>query len=270
MIDLPDPDQSAERLLTSSGVYGLPIDVNSVAAKIPGLMVVEDDLDGDGIFYDLGIHGAQIMLKRDAHPLRKKFTLAHEIGHFIVREQAAAYVVNRRSYRNSEIERWCNKFAASLLMPKELMLGYLRTAKLSGIVDAVSLGPRSFSVSEAAFRGRVVELTPSSIFGFYITQKINRRDSFYLSKDKNTYWREEYNKLLYRGLADKEFSGIVDRGTAVLVFGWPSIAKKFDEGAELIFISISSVPEGTTKPAAASASSTRESGFPFGRGRRPR
>jgi len=64
------------------------------------------------------------------HPNRRRFTLAHELGHYFCHPHAAEHVDRdfRISWRNSESStgiNWkeveANKFAAALLMPEECL-----------------------------------------------------------------------------------------------------------------------------------------------------
>ncbi|WP_084558280.1 ImmA/IrrE family metallo-endopeptidase [Mesorhizobium sp. LNJC394B00] len=251
MIDLPDPDYTADDVLRTSGIRGLPIDVNLVASRISGLEVVEDDLDGEGLFFDLGIRGAQIMLRRGAHPLRKKFTLAHEIGHFFVREQAAVYARSQKPKkvsRNVEIERWCNRFAASLIMPRDALLDYLRSAKLKGLLDAVGCGPTLFGVSNAAFRSRIAEISPTSIYGFFPTDRRSRRDSMYLSEKKETHWKPAYNEMLQKLLSNTHRSDVVFLSDVVIVSGWTSFPQNSPDSELLIIIMRSQATQASQSP----------------------
>lgn len=57
---------------------------------------------------------------------RRRFTLAHELGHFVKHRGAdeIAYVDNRdelASRGTDPNERWCNSFAAELLMPEAIV-----------------------------------------------------------------------------------------------------------------------------------------------------
>lgn len=106
--------------------------------------------------------------------LRQRFTIAHEIGHFIFHrdllEQYAgvsdtlAYRVDDRVLANPLIrpqEEWqANNFAANLLIPNF----YLRAAQASGITDVVELA-NHFQVTQVAMRIKlglpIPEATPN-------------------------------------------------------------------------------------------------------------
>src|SRR5262249_25173503 len=62
------------------------------------------------------------------------------------------------------VERWCDHFAAALLMPQSWVVQGLRRAKLAGLLSAVLSAPPVYQVSHQAFRLRIAELTPVSLF----------------------------------------------------------------------------------------------------------
>ena len=90
---------------------------------------------------------------------RRRFTVAHEIGHFIFhRDRLArgtsdtlAYRIDGRVFPNPligpEQERQANNFAANLLIPNS----FLRAAQAAGITDPNELA-KEFQVSPAAMR----------------------------------------------------------------------------------------------------------------------
>ncbi len=61
-----------------------------------------------------------IVLKRGDRPTAKVFTLFHELGHILVHEGG---ICNLKEGRNAaQIEKWCNEFAASVLVPMDELL----------------------------------------------------------------------------------------------------------------------------------------------------
>ena len=97
------------------------------------------------------------------HPItRQRFTVAHEIGHFIFhRHRLANGVSDTLAYRADDVEmpnpnigweqeRQANNFAANLLIPPQ----FLRAAQASGLIGDEDLAAR-FQVSRAAIRIRL-------------------------------------------------------------------------------------------------------------------
>jgi hypothetical protein len=60
---------------------------------------------------------------RSPHPLstRERFSVAHELGHILLIAKFALQATTKTEY--FEYERWCNEFAASLLVPDQLIVG---------------------------------------------------------------------------------------------------------------------------------------------------
>jgi hypothetical protein len=106
--------------------------------------------DGDEILYVIEIN------KRHSDN-RKRFTLAHEISHYLLhRDQIGDGITDDALYRSKlgdAIETEANRLAAQLLMPRVLV----RTFFKSGIQSLSELC-RMFQVSEAAMRIRLKQL----------------------------------------------------------------------------------------------------------------
>ena len=75
MTNFPDPDQICDQILEAVGHTCPPTDLEAVCSLWPDLKVEEEDLDKEGYLIPLGVHGAEILLRRDDPPNRKKFTL---------------------------------------------------------------------------------------------------------------------------------------------------------------------------------------------------
>jgi len=91
--------------------YSIKIQEKSLGNEISGLLVLKNDRAAIGIDSNQG-------------PKRKRFTIAHELGHyFLHREVKRTFIdeVFTRSGDSNQIEREANAFAASLLMPKDLV-----------------------------------------------------------------------------------------------------------------------------------------------------
>jgi len=143
-----------------SGDLGIPIDVVRIARKL-GIDVLDVEMDQ-------GISGAivkelnadpMIMLNQSDSSNRKRFTCAHEIGHYVRRSQEGspdyAYLDRRgplAAQGSDEGEVYANKFAASLLMPE---LEVKRRFKKDATVVALAV---EFLVSEDAMNFRLQNL----------------------------------------------------------------------------------------------------------------
>jgi len=112
--------ERARRLASTIGVTEPPVDVAAVAKDLGLLMLEESLTDCDGC---LVVHdgAAAIVVNRDLQPSgRKRFTVAHEIGHFQLHRQTGYWAESAHEMEagwQSGRELEANFFAAELLMP---------------------------------------------------------------------------------------------------------------------------------------------------------
>lgn len=101
--------------------------------------------------------GYSIYINANDPARRRRFTLAHEIAHFVLhRDLIGDGLIDDGMYRSKlggDYERQANRFAADILMPPALVRGYYR----GGMVSYADLG-ETFGVSTDAMRIRLQEL----------------------------------------------------------------------------------------------------------------
>lgn len=118
-------------VLAEHGVVEPPIKVEALA-RAKGLPIVEQALESDvsGALVSLGNKNHGIAVNAAHAPVRKRFTIAHELGHFLLGHDPGdhldwGFTVLRRDGRSSEANDFqeieANFFAASLLMPKHML-----------------------------------------------------------------------------------------------------------------------------------------------------
>ena len=161
-----------EALAASCGFSNPPVDVSAIA-ELLGLKIVYANLGEDvsGLLITKG-NSTIIAVQENDPPQRKRFTIAHEIGHFQLRHQFEpgehvhvdrGHLVTPRNSRSSagvnskEIE--ANQFAACLLIPSELVLKRIRALKGTLLFDHhVQQLAKEFEVSEQAMTIRLSTL----------------------------------------------------------------------------------------------------------------
>lgn len=162
----------AERLMDRFSIRCPPVDVEDLAAQM-GLGIIRTDLGPD--VSGLLVTNAQrtyVCVHDGHHQKRQRFTIAHEIGHFVLRHQfeGGAHVhvdrgnfISQRGPRASagidpkEIE--ANQFAASLLMPSKLVRERVIALGSSPLLDQdVAALAQEFQVSEQAMTIRLTTL----------------------------------------------------------------------------------------------------------------
>jgi Zn-dependent peptidase ImmA (M78 family) len=138
----------ADKLLATHCPTGAPVDVEAIAEHFKieiKLERVDDELSGFLFRDDAG--RAIIGANRNHHENRRRFTIAHELGHFLLHEAERVHLDSRISgytlqLRNPESstgeninEREANLFAAEILMPAKFLKKDLRSSALDLLDD---------------------------------------------------------------------------------------------------------------------------------------
>lgn len=179
-------ENKAASLLRRADAVRAPVDVRKVAKHL-GLQVHEQTFE-DVISGVLLIRGDErhIMVNQSHHPNRQRFSIAHEIGHFVLHHKdgdrlfidkhlsvyhrvgsatSSAYQQAGSSTTPAE-ERQANQFASALLMPRELLLYATKDHDLWDEFDITRLA-LEFGVSEQALTIRLRQLGISDSEVFY-------------------------------------------------------------------------------------------------------
>lgn len=133
-----------------------PVDVLA-CARVAGLPVYAIDLPKgvSGMIKLTSSNVFECYVDRSEPSVRQRFTAAHELGHFVLHRKQIGrglqdnYLLRAEGMSNSQ-EAEANRFAADLLMPREL----ISEAIASGTTDVLSLA-RLFKVSEIAMSIRL-------------------------------------------------------------------------------------------------------------------
>jgi Zn-dependent peptidase ImmA (M78 family) len=161
--NIPAPDSKVTSLqalmleLTRVGLYKVPIDVAG-AAEFLGIDVFKEIMDDDVSGY-LEFRGGRWIVGLNSlhHKLRQRFTLAHEIAHFVLHRSRTEKFVDetfaRRAASKDTMEREADRFAAEFLMPGEAV----RKAVDDGTNELDSLS-QHFQVSALAMKYRLQTL----------------------------------------------------------------------------------------------------------------
>ena len=170
-LDRKTCEARAVSLLKEAGVESAPVRVDRIAKSL-GIKVryepLDDELSGM-IFLKNGIAVIGVNSRHSAN--RQRFTIAHEIGHYTLHSdilQKGAHVdkVITMLKRDPEaargvvgIEVEANQFAAELLMPKRIIVSYMKENDLEyGAMpdeDAIEAMSRKFKVSSTAMAYRL-------------------------------------------------------------------------------------------------------------------
>lgn len=163
----------AEELIENQGIKQAPVDLIKIANNFEILIheiPLEDDLSGMALKEE---DQFLIVINKKHHEKRKRFTLAHELGHIILHADQLekgvhvdkANQVLRRDISSSagidKMEIEANSFAASLLMPESLLpLNEIGSYSLEEILGASLIDKlaKEFKVSNSAMHWRLFGL----------------------------------------------------------------------------------------------------------------
>lgn len=158
-----------ESLLARHRVNEAPVPVDRIA-KAEGARIFYQSLE-DNVSGFLYRDASQTVIGVNTHhaPVRRNFTTAHELGHFLLHDQEQLHIdhdfrVRLRDDRSSEgtdeAEREANLFAASLLMPRAFLEADLSGQEYVDLLDDDSLRDlaRKYGVSTQALAIRLKSL----------------------------------------------------------------------------------------------------------------
>jgi len=172
-------ENKAKEVIEKYSVFNTPIDVFKIAENL-GLEIRSEDLgvNVSGVLLiknNKGIIGYNE--KENVSSVRKRFTIAHEIGHYILHSSDKNLFVDHKNfkaiYRDSnsakgEImqEKEANAFAAALLMPKKLIRDMVDNENFDFFEEStqsrINILAKEFKVS-----GMAMSIRLSNMYDFY-------------------------------------------------------------------------------------------------------
>lgn len=149
---------SAQYFLDSFWDGRLPVDPASIAQNAGITVLLDDSLAHDGLSGRFAKENGVPVIRCNPydHPVRQRFTIAHELGHCAL-GHGAAYrdpATNFSANALNPEEVAANRFAAQLLMPAdliELKIKEQTPPTLNGLANL-------FGVSEIAMKYRLINL----------------------------------------------------------------------------------------------------------------
>jgi Zn-dependent peptidase ImmA (M78 family) len=164
-------EQKANELLKTFKIDEVPIALDKIAEGL-NLIIQEEKLEGDLSGVLLRDVDKTIIGVNSAHSEnRKRFTIAHEIGHYLLHKGNPVHIdrtfkVNYRdqssSLANNVEEIEANAFAAALLMPEKLLKQFYNKKLKEGIdfedSDELEQIAKDFKVSKQALMIRLFRL----------------------------------------------------------------------------------------------------------------
>lgn len=154
-------EEKVSYILEKMKIDVAPINVEDVASRCHIFIKRAPDKHFSGIL--LRKEGIAFMaVNSDEAPVRQRFTIAHELGHFFLHENKESFIDYRDNKKNiirdkKEIE--ANKFAAALLMPKKMLQKDVKSYLAGGFDESVvSFLAKKYEVSDEAMTFRLMNL----------------------------------------------------------------------------------------------------------------
>jgi len=150
---------SEQRNLITRAQQGVPVKIGALAKSF-GLNVLTATLPA-GISGEIRPAGSTYQIKVNRHdsPARQRFTLAHELAHFLLhRAEIGDGISDDVLYRSSlsdQREAQANRLAADILMPIELVRSEVRARPGVPREDLIAELAELFSVSTVAMEIRL-------------------------------------------------------------------------------------------------------------------
>jgi Zn-dependent peptidase ImmA (M78 family) len=163
-------EKRATDLLAELGCNTLPVPIDRIAAKL-GIRLETADLGEDvsGVLV-VTDSGCTIGCNWSDPAVRQRFTIAHEIGHFVLHRKSGSLFIDKQyagiykrdknsssGVQRREVE--ANRFAAALLMPAETLAKAFEFLQFDlGDESALEELARKFEVSSQAMSFRLSHL----------------------------------------------------------------------------------------------------------------
>lgn len=163
-------ERIAARLVAKLGLEP-PVDVERLAKSFATVTTKDFPQPIDGLCLDLNVKGKQpkIWIAKGLHRVRRRFTLAHEIGHIRIPWHTGTIIDeidipnSREKSRYREMEAEANRFAAELLMPTAWVLRTIE--RTSHPIALMKLMIEVADVSHPSALFRVKQLGPTGYIG---------------------------------------------------------------------------------------------------------
>ena len=166
-------ETKAEKLLIDANCFSVPVNIDCISQYF-GIRVeaLELEIDISG-FLAINDGTAVIGYNRRQGNERKRFTIAHEISHFVLHakkefplfidkdkkpEQRIMFRDSASSTGEFIKEREANAFAAALLMPKKLVEQEIQSIAIENTQDTIQELSKKFEVSVQAMSIRLANL----------------------------------------------------------------------------------------------------------------
>ena len=155
-------EQQVEKILTKYGIKNAPVSVKEIA-KQHDISIAKAPSDKfSGLLFRKENGQAFIALNSDESPVRQRFTIAHELGHYFLHPNKSSFVDfrdNKKNILRGPKEVQANRFAAALLMPKKFLEKDVAALASEGLTEEhVGFLAQKYNVSDDAMTFRLMNL----------------------------------------------------------------------------------------------------------------
>jgi Zn-dependent peptidase ImmA (M78 family) len=141
--------------------------INNVKALKIDLVYYTFDEDISGVLVLNGSHST-IGVNQGHSEVRKRFTIAHELGHYVLHKDQGSMFMDKvlfrknseeYSVRDGKLEKEANYFAANILMPENIVKDYIEKNDIDFYEDLdIQKMAKAFGVSSSAMTYRLINL----------------------------------------------------------------------------------------------------------------
>ena len=155
-------EQKIEEILLENKIKSAPIPVEDIAKKYNIAIGTTPSDRFSGVLLRKEDGTSYIAVNSKESPVRQRFTIAHELGHYFLHPNTQTFVdfrdITQNVTRNPK-ERQANKFAAALLMPKKILQKDVAAIADEGILpEHIKFLASKYKVSEEAMSYRLINL----------------------------------------------------------------------------------------------------------------
>lgn len=144
-------------ILQQHNITKFPLDIISLL-DLEGFIIIKEDIDGlsGAIYVDSDKDIKAIIVNKNHSVARRRFTLAHEYGHYILHNGTGGVYAHRDDsaydrFSNKELD--ANSFAAQLLMPASEVHELIKDIKYNSL--RILAMQEKFGVSKEAATNRL-------------------------------------------------------------------------------------------------------------------
>ncbi|WP_168355923.1 ImmA/IrrE family metallo-endopeptidase [Sphingomonas gei] len=236
IVDLRYPEERmAARLVERLGLAP-PIDVEKLCNSLADLSFRTFPIDIDGLCLDLKIPGKRpkVWVSKAMPPVRRRFTLAHEIGHIIIPWHRGTIIDDieapssgeKNKYREMEAE--ANRFAAELLMPSAWATGLAERAD-----HAAGLMHTLHQIAQVSFPAAFLKTAKFGRPGF-VGAEVRNGLIVRSQRTPGTYsLPPEVNASIEHVKMEAAYEPRILHGTEVLYYWWQMREDLADPGGDL-------------------------------------